>query len=94
MSDISDGALVANEVIGPGITQVFVEDAVQAFRLVLVAIDAVLDLFGGVAGELEISAWSYPANNKAVVVWTNMIRLSLHRSNTRILEEQPIVHLQ
>jgi hypothetical protein len=50
--NISDGALIPNEVLGTSIFQVLVEDAIEAFCFVLVAIDAVLYLLWSVSGEL------------------------------------------
>ena len=52
MSYISNGALVADKILGSSVRQVFVENTVKSLGLVLVAIDAVFDLLGGVAGEL------------------------------------------
>lgn len=49
MRDVGDCALGADDVVGFGVAEVFVEDAVEPSGLVLVAVDAVLDLFGCVA---------------------------------------------
>lgn len=51
MGDVGDGALVAYEVGGLGVAEVFVEDAVEAAGFVLVAVYAVLDWLGGVFEE-------------------------------------------
>lgn len=47
--DVGNGAAVADQVARRRLGQMGVHDAVQAARLVLVAVDAVLDLFRGVA---------------------------------------------
>lgn len=50
--DVGDGDVVADEVPGLGGGEVLVEHAVEASRLVDVAVDAILDALGGVAREV------------------------------------------
>lgn len=50
--DVRDGDVVADQVPGLGVGEVLVQDAVEASRLVDVAIDAVLDALGRVAVEV------------------------------------------
>lgn len=52
MCNIRNSALVANDVFCTRVLQVFVEDTVEAFGLVLVSVDAVFYLLWGVSGEL------------------------------------------
>jgi hypothetical protein len=47
--NVGDGQPVADEVARLGLAQLRVHDAVQAARLVLVPVDAVLDLLGRVS---------------------------------------------
>lgn len=64
MRDISDSALVAHQPVGPGILEVLVQDAVEPARLVLIPVDAVLDVLGSVASEvvgLALPCFPFPS---------------------------------
>jgi len=45
VGDVSDGTLVAYQIVGLAVAKVLVQDAVETSGLVLVAVDAVFDLF-------------------------------------------------
>jgi hypothetical protein len=53
--NVGDGALVADQVVGLGVTEMFVEDAIEPTGLVLVSIDAVFDLLGSVLDPLALA---------------------------------------
>ena len=52
MRNVGDGALVTDEVGSPSVREVLVEHAVETPRLVLVPVDAIFDVFWGVAREV------------------------------------------
>jgi hypothetical protein len=102
-------ALLARKVRYLLLGQVRIQHAVQSPRFVLVAIHAVLDVLRGVAREVVFSLPSaiHPlslfASRPSLLRSTSscvlhhqkraLTSLSLHRTNPRILKEQPVVHL-
>jgi len=96
--DIGDSAFAADEVVGSGVREVLVEHAVEAAGLVLVAVDAVFDVGGGVAGEvvgLALHRALYHSLGLTIpallVVWACAFCSGLAYAGVH--EEQPIGHL-
>jgi len=52
VSNVSDGAFVTNKVAGGGFLEMRVENAVETAGFIGVALDAVRDGFGGIAGKV------------------------------------------
>lgn len=73
MSNVRDGTLVTDQIPGSRFLQMLVQDTIQAPRLILISVDAILDMLRRIPRKV--------------------VRLPLHRTHTRIQEEQPVVHL-